>query len=173
MEMLEPGLCSRGRWRWRKGAPGTQTSILRGPGVPRRPAHSTCPLTQPCGGCGPTMALSPTGPPCSLTTAKSSVAAKSAEPRNRAYPGKQGSGCQARRVGHLGMQRSSSTPHPAGLEFRIRPRVLLNAGLSQRTWRRQWTPNQYRELSGPLPLLSPSAGSSWVFPGTEVQPVLG
>lgn len=61
------------------------------------------------------MALSLTGPPCSLTTAKCSVAPKSAEHQNHAYPGKQGSGCKARRVGPLGMPRSPSTPQPADL----------------------------------------------------------
>ena len=124
--------------------------------------------------CTRPMALSLTGPPCSLTTAKCSVAPKSAEPQNHAYPGKQGLGCKARRGGHLGMPRSPSTPQPAGLEFRIPPRVPLNAGLSRRTWRHPWRPNQGREISGPLQLLlSPSAWSSWLYPGTEVQPVLG
>lgn len=55
-----------------------------------------------------------TGPPCSLITAKCSVAPKSTEPRKLAHPGQQGSGCKARWVGHLGTQRSLNTPHPAG-----------------------------------------------------------
>ena len=120
------------------------------------------------------VALYLAGLPCSLTAAKCSVAPKSAEHQNHAYAGKQGSGCKARRAGHLGMQRSPSTPHPAGLEFRIPPKVPLSAGLSQRTWRHQWRPNQGREISGLLRLLlSPSACSSWLYPGTEVQSVLG
>ena len=35
---------------WRTGAPGTQASPLRGSGVHGGLAHSTCIMTQPCGG---------------------------------------------------------------------------------------------------------------------------
>ena len=167
--MLQSGHSSRGRWSRGKGAPGTRTSIPRGPGLPRRPELSTCTMTHPLVDVYVTMALSLTGPPCSFTTARCSVAPKSAEHRIRAYPGKQGSGCMARRLAHLGMQRSSSTPHTAGLEFQNPPRVPLKVGSNQRTWRHQWRPSQGREISPPLPVLLPSFYlSSRLCPGAEL-----
>ena len=62
--------------------------------------------------CTRPMAPHLTGPSCSLTTAKCSVAPKSAEPQNHAHAGQQASGCKARWVGYLGTQRSLNTPHP-------------------------------------------------------------
>ena len=123
--------------------------------------------------CTRPMAPHLTGPPRSLTTANCSVAPKSTKPCNHARPGRQASGCKARWGGHLGMQKSLNTPHPAGLECRP-SQVQVSAGLGQRTWRHQWRPTQDREISPPLPLLLSSFCLVFMAgPGTEVQPVPG
>ena len=106
--------------------------------------------------CTRPMAPHLTGPLRSLTTANCSVAPKSTKHCNHARPGRQASGCKARWGGHLGMQKSLNTPHPAGLECRP-SQVQVSAGLGQRTWRHQWRPTQGRVISPPLPLLLSSS----------------